>query len=118
MVTAAQTSGGGVMVSRPFNWYTVGPLMAIERCLNVRAYLNIAARFSHSLQSCIPKGMMGTLNKIMLPAMVTELSRNSWLKTHLGEIALMTWTSQTDNISLFRIHSKAASVERSIYSST
>uniref|UniRef100_A0A8C2WQQ2 Uncharacterized protein n=1 Tax=Cyclopterus lumpus TaxID=8103 RepID=A0A8C2WQQ2_CYCLU len=36
-------SGGRVMGSGPFNWYTVGPLMAIERCLNARAYLNIAA---------------------------------------------------------------------------
>lgn len=77
MVTAAQASGGGVMVSRPFNWYTLGPLMAIEQCLNARAYLNIAARFSHSLQSCTPKGMTGTLNKIMLSALVTELSKNA-----------------------------------------
>lgn len=92
MVTAVQACGGGVMVSRPFSWYTVGLLMAIERCLNARADLNIEAMFSHSLQSSTPKGMMGTLNKIMLPAMVTELSRIAWCKTHSGEIMLMTWT--------------------------
>lgn len=48
------------MVSGPFNWYTVGLLMATERCLNARAHLDIVARFRHSLQSCTPKGMMGT----------------------------------------------------------
>lgn len=44
------------MVSGPFNWHTVGPSMAIERCLNARAYVNIAARFSHLLQLCITQG--------------------------------------------------------------
>lgn len=33
MVTAVQASGGGVMVSGPFNWYTVGLLIATMRCL-------------------------------------------------------------------------------------
>lgn len=113
MVTAIQAGRGGVMVSGPLNWCTVGPLIAIERCLNARAYLYIAARFSHSLQSCTPKGMMGTLNKIMLPAM-TELSRKAWFKTHSGEITLMTWTLQSPDISLFGIYSNAASVEKSI----
>lgn len=81
MVTAVQASGGGVMVSAPFNWYTVGLLIAAEQCLNDRAHLNIADRFCHSLHSCTPKGMMGTLSKIMLPAMVTEWSRSTCLKT-------------------------------------
>lgn len=92
--------------------------MAIERCLNARAHLNIEARFSHSLQSCTPKGMMGTLSKIMLPAMVTELSGNAWCKTHSDEVTLMTWTPQSPDIRLFGMHSNAASIEKSIDAST
>lgn len=118
MVTAVQASGGGVMVSGPFNWNTVGFLMAIEQCLYTSAPLNIASRLSHSFHSCTPKGMMGILSKIMAPAVVTELSRYAWCKTQSGEITLMTWTPQSPDRSLFRIHSDAASVEKSIYVST
>lgn len=88
--------------------------MPIEQCLNARTYLNIAARLSHSLQSCTPKGMMGTLSETVLPAMVTELSRNAWFKRHSGEITLMTWTPQSPDISLFGNRSNAASEEKSI----
>ena len=90
--------------------------MALEQCLNATAYPNIAARFSHSLQSCTPKGMMGTWNRIMLPGMVIELSRNARFKTHSGEITLMTYTPQSPDVSLSGSHSDvAASVEKSIY---
>uniref|UniRef100_A0A8C4F6M7 Uncharacterized protein n=1 Tax=Dicentrarchus labrax TaxID=13489 RepID=A0A8C4F6M7_DICLA len=99
-----QASGGGLMVSGPFNWYTVGLLMATELCLYARAHLDIASSFSHSLQSYTPKGMMGTLGKIMLPAMVTELPKNAWFKTHSGEITLRTWTPKSPDIALFWIH--------------
>ena len=110
MVTARQVNRWGLMVSGPFSWYTVSLLMPIVQCFNARTYLNIAAGFSDSWQSCIPKGMMGTLSETMLPAIVTELSRNSQFKMHSGEIALMTWTSQSHDISLFGNHSNALCV--------
>lgn len=34
MATGVQASGDSVMVSRPFNLYTVGLLMATKRCLS------------------------------------------------------------------------------------
>lgn len=67
MVSAVQASGEGVMVFRPYSWYTVGLLMATVQCRNARAHLYIAARFSYSLQSCTANEMIGTLRKIMLP---------------------------------------------------
>ena len=56
MVTAVQASRGGVMVSGPFNWYTVGPLMAIERCLNARAYLNNSSQVQPFIVIIYPQG--------------------------------------------------------------
>ncbi len=81
MATAVPASGGGEMVFEPFNRCTMDLLKAAECCLNARAHLNMAAGFSHSLHSCSPKGMIGTLSGIMLPVMVTGLSRNVQVTT-------------------------------------
>ncbi len=43
LVSTVQASGGSVMVWGIFSWYTLGPLVPIEHCLNATAYLSIVA---------------------------------------------------------------------------
>ncbi len=53
LVSTVQAGGGGVMVWGIFSWYTLGPLIPIEYCLNTTAYLRIVADHIHPNTVCL-----------------------------------------------------------------
>ncbi len=52
-VSVVQAGGGGVKVWGIFSWHTLGPLVPIEHCLNVTAYLNIVSDHVHPFMTTV-----------------------------------------------------------------
>ncbi len=53
LVSTVQAVGGGVMVWGIFSWHTFGPLVPIEHCLIVTAYLSIVAEHVRPFMSTV-----------------------------------------------------------------
>ncbi len=53
VVSTVQAAGGGVVVWGIFSWYTLGPLVPIEHCLNAIAYMSIVADHVHPFMTTV-----------------------------------------------------------------
>ncbi len=53
LVSTVQAGGGGVIVWGIFSWYTLGPLVPTEHCLNAAAYLSIVADHVHPFMTTV-----------------------------------------------------------------
>ncbi len=53
LVSTVQAAGGGVMLWEILSWHTLGPLVPIEHCLNVTAYLSIVADHVHPFMTTV-----------------------------------------------------------------
>ncbi len=77
-----QAGGGGVKVWGIFSWHTLGPLVSIEHCLNVTAYLSIVSDHVHPF---------------MIMHHVTKL-KSSQTAEHDNEFTLLKWPPQSPDL--------------------
>ncbi len=87
LVSTVQAAGaGGVMVWGIYSWHTLGPLEAIERCLNATVYLSIVADHVHPFMTTVYHLLMTTSSRIMHHVTKLKSSQTGFLNMTMSSL--------------------------------
>ncbi len=99
LVSTVQASGGGVMVWGIFSWYTLGPLVPIEHCLNATAWVLFADHVRPFITTVYPSSD-ATSSRIMHHVTKLKSSQTGFLNMTISlyftlEFTLLKWPPQS-----------------------
>ncbi len=83
-----QVGCAGVMVWGIFYWHTLGPLVAIENCLNVTAYPSIFAYHVHPFMTTVYPSSDGYFQQDYAPCQKAQIM-SDWFIEHDSEFTLL-----------------------------
>ncbi len=96
-IYVSMVQAGGIMVWGIFSWHTLGPLVPIEHCLNITAYLSIVANHLHPFMSTVYPSSDGYFQKDNAPCHKAQLI-SDWFLEHENEFTLLKWPPQSPDL--------------------
>ncbi len=97
LVSTVQAAHGGVIVWGVFSWYTLGPLVPIEHCLNATSYLSIVADHVHPFMTTVNPSSDGYFQQDNAPCHKAQII-SDWFLEHDNEFTLLKWPPQSPDL--------------------
>lgn len=90
LVSTVQAGGGGAMVWGIYSWRTLGPLLPIEHCVNITAYLSIIADHVHPFRTSVYSSSDGYFQQDNEPCHKAQII-SDWFLEHDNEFTELEW---------------------------
>ncbi len=80
-----------------FSWHTLGPLLAIEHCLNATVYLSIVADHVHPFMTTVYPSSDGYFQQDNAPCHKAQIM-SDWFLEYDNEFTLLKWPPQSPDL--------------------